>query len=162
MSARTLAARGRNRSPGGLVTRGAARAPLRRLGVALTVLWALGSGCATQQHPSPATALSGSKEHSELKALEKSIADNKASLHNSGDDRLATSATADSAPTPMSGGPAPAPRCDGVCRAGQEICTASRRICKIATQLNESAVTTSCQRAERACGDASALCAQCR
>jgi hypothetical protein len=63
----------------------------------------------------------------------------------------------------MAGGPgAPSPRCDGVCRAGEEICIASRRICRIAAEQSDAVITTSCQRAERECTDASALCAQCR
>ncbi|MFT3754970.1 MAG: hypothetical protein QM769_03320 [Pseudoxanthomonas sp.] len=104
-------------------TRAAGRGnPAGRLGALLTVLVTLGSGCAMQQRPT-STSPAASREHGEVAELEKLIADHKASLHSSGDDR--PSAAAD-----QSAGAAPAPRCDGVCRAGQEICTASRRICK--------------------------------
>ncbi len=161
MSACTLAPCGRK--PGMLPAREATRAAgsrsaLGQLGVVLAVLVALGGGCAMQQKPTSTSPASAAREHGEVAELEKLIADHKASLHSAGDDRPAASDTA----TPMSAGAAPAPRCDGVCRAGQEICTASRRICKIAADLNESAITASCQRAERSCSDASALCAQCR
>ena len=57
---------------------------------------------------------------------------------------------------------APAPRCDGVCQAAQEICRFSRRICLLSEQIADEPSQRSCKRADRECGTASSLCASCR
>jgi hypothetical protein len=125
----------------------------------LSLFLTLGTGCARRQAlVAPAASPAASSSHTEIVELEKTIADNKAHLRG---DHPATSA-ADSAPSPMAAGAGPVTRCDGVCRAAQEICTASRRICQISLDLADTAIAASCQRAERACTDSSAVCAQCR
>ena len=129
---------------------------------ALLLLWVLGPGCAKQQMVTPTAAAPPSSARIEVAELEKTIAEHKAGLRGTAEQRTADAPASAEAPSTMSAGAGPSTRCEGVCRAGQEICTASRRICKIAIELTDPAVTASCQRAERECTDASALCAQCR
>ena len=126
----------------------------------------LGAGCA--HRPVASSAVVGappSAARTEVTELEKTIADAKARQRSGSSSSSSPSAdaTAEAAPaTQAAGANAPSPRCDGVCRAGEEICVASRRICRIAAEQSDPVITTSCQRAERDRTDASALCAQCR
>lgn len=176
MSAVTLAARARSARPrrsgtAGMMTGAKNRLSAylgwpHRLGFGLALLLALGSGCAVRPRvaSSPASPTAASA-HSELVELEKTIADNKPLLRGGSERAPAGSpapASADSTPALLSTGGAPASRCDGVCRAAQEICTASRRICQISLDVADTAVAASCQRSERTCTEAGALCAQCR
>jgi len=127
----------------------------------LSLFLTLGAGCARRQAlVAPAATPAASSSHTEIVELEKTIADNKAHLR--GDHPATSTQAADSAPSSMAAGAGPVTRCDGVCRAAQEICTASRRICQISLDLADTAIVASCQRAERACTDSSAVCAQCR
>lgn len=136
------------------------RSPAPVAGLLLSLVFALGGGCAKRQAlVAPAATPAASSSHTEIAELEKTIADNKARLR--GGDHPAASA-ADSAPSPMTAGAGPVTRCDGVCRAAQEICTASRRICQISLDLADNAIAASCQRAERTCVESSTVCAQCR
>lgn len=134
------------------------------MGLGLALLITLGAGCAKRQLVAPTTtAPAASSAHTEVAELEKTIAENKALLRGGGDRAAAgVPAADDTSPSQMSAGGAPASRCDGVCRAAQEICTASRRICQISLDLADAAIAASCQRSERTCNDAGALCAQCR
>ena len=140
-------------------TRGRSPAPV--VGLLLSLFFALGAGCAKRPTlATPAATPASPTAHSEITELEKTIADNKVRLR--GDRPAGAAAAADSPASALAAASAPASRCDGVCRAAQEICTASRRICQISLDLADSAIAASCQRAERACTDASATCAQCR
>ena len=130
----------------------------------LALMFVLATGCARRPLLAPtSTAPTAASAHSELVELEKTIADNKPLLRGGSEHTSAVSpAAADSSPTKLSTGGAPSSRCDGVCRAAQEICTASRRICQISLDVADTAVAASCQRSERTCTEAGALCAQCR
>lgn len=167
MSAVNLAARlhsaGSHRSGAARAVGTFLRLGPQRLGLGLALVCLLGSGCAYRPQATPAaTAPQGPSSHSEIIELEKTIRDNKALLRG-GSERGTTSApSAAEQASPLSAGTPPASRCDGVCRAAQEICTASRRICQISLDLADNAVTASCQRSERACTEAGALCGQCR
>ena len=134
----------------------------RRLGLGLALLLGLAAGCAKRPVLAPASAApTAASAHTEIVELEKTIAENKPLLRG-GNERAAAPAAADSAATPLATSGAPSSRCDGVCRAAQEICTASRRICQISLDVADTAVAASCQRSERTCTEAGALCAQCR
>lgn len=135
--------------------------PRRGAALGLALLLALAAGCAKRQLVAPTTATPAAvSTNPEIAELEKTIAENKALLRGGGD-HAGVGAAAESAPSAMASG-APSSRCDGVCRAAQEICTASRRICQISLDLADAAITASCQRSERTCNEAGALCAQCR
>lgn len=176
MSAVTLAARARSAWPRRSCTAGVMTGAIsrfsaslgrpHRLGLGLALWLALGSGCAVRPRLAPASASPiAASAHSELVELEKTIADNKPLLRGGSEHTTAGSpapAAADSSPAQLSTGGAPSSRCDGVCRAAQEICTASRRICQISLDVADTAVAASCQRSERTCTEAGALCAQCR
>ncbi len=138
------------------------RSPAPVAGLLLSLLFALGSGCAKRQAlVAPAATPAATSSNTEIAELEKTIADNKGRLR-SGEHPAISAQAADSAPSSMAAGAGPVTRCDGVCRAAQEICTASRRICQISLDLADNAIAASCQRAERACADSSTVCAQCR
>lgn len=138
------------------------RSPAPVAGLLLALVFALGAGCAKRQAlVAPAATPAASSSHTEIAELEKTITDNKARLRG-GDHPAASAPAADSAPSSMAAGAGPVTRCDGVCRAAQEICTASRRICQISLDLADTAIANSCQRAERACVESSTVCAQCR
>ena len=137
-----------------------------RLGLGLALMFTLATGCARRPLLAPTSAApTAASSHSELVELEKTIADNKPLLRGGSEHATAGSpapATADSSSAQLSTAGAPSGRCDGVCRAAQEICTASRRICQISLDVADTAVAASCQRSERTCTEAGALCAQCR
>jgi hypothetical protein len=131
-------------------------------------LWLSGlAGCAHRPAAPETRAPEASDSHSELRRLEQGLAAAKSRLEGRGDgrgeSRTAAEAAPSSAPVPMSSGAdVGAGRCEPVCQAAQEICGFSRRICQLAGQINDSDSTRSCQRAEKECQDASALCSGCR
>lgn len=118
------------------------------------VLFAL--ACAASL-PSATTPSEGSPQ-AEIASLEKRIADKKSALSGGGSSPIQSSEA-----VPMAAGDlAVGGRCDGVCRAAEEICTCHRRICRLASDINDEKSADSCRRAQKECEDAGKSCAGCR
>ena len=144
------------------------RLPRRVSGCAVLLwagaLWLSGlAGCAHRSAPPETRAPEASDSHSELRRLEQGLAAAKSRLEARGEGRATAESAPSSAPVPMAGGAdISGGRCEPVCQAAQEICGFSRRICQLAGQISDADSTRSCQRAEKECQDASALCSGCR
>lgn len=146
------------------------RRPPRRASGRAALLWAGAlsvsglAGCAHRSAVPETRAPEASDSHTELRRLEQGLAAAKSRLEGRGDGRGESRAESapSSAPVPMASGADVGGRCEPVCQAAQEICGFSRRICQLAGQISDSDSTRSCQRAEKECQDASALCSGCR
>lgn len=114
----------------------------------------LGLGCAAA--PVVERSSGQSSAQAEIATLEKKIAEHKESLPAGSRSPIQNDAQS----TPMSAGEGG--RCDGVCRAAEDICICNRRICKLAGEINDDKSAESCRRSQKDCEEAGKICASCR
>lgn len=128
----------------------------------LVLLWVLVVSCAHEVPVGPVKTPAEKAEIPEIVALERRIAEQKASLnHASGQPNQAAH---DSTSAPMANGDAAAGggRCDSVCQKAEEICTCYRRICRLASEAGDEKGAHSCRRGQKDCEEAGRTCAACR